>query len=157
MPAIDALRVNQLMIFLLIGRLSWRPRPYPRALAPLLLAKHPPRVLDPAFRPRCWSVTSARARRTAHSAGTSEAGHGRVVVTVERAHVDRVCGAAGRAAHPQEPITGGNGGADRRREQHRHALGLPLVPAVIRCSASSSTWASVARRPAASFSAACRR
>ena len=36
--------------------------------------------------------------------------------------------AAGRAARSQEPIAGRDGGADRRGEQHRHPLGLALVP-----------------------------
>ena len=41
--------------------------------------------------------------------------YGRVAVTVERPQVDRVRGAASRAAHPQKPIASGDGGADRGR------------------------------------------
>ena len=37
------------------------------------------------------------------------------------------CSASG-TAHPQKPIARSDSGADRRREQHRHPLGLALVP-----------------------------
>ena len=57
-----------------------------------------------------------------------EGRHGRATVPVERAEIDVAGGAAGRAARPQEPIAGRNGGADRRRKQHRHPLRLALVP-----------------------------
>jgi hypothetical protein len=49
-------------------------------------------------------------------------------VPVERPQVDIAGGAAGRAACAQEPIAGGDSGADGRREQHGHPLGLALVP-----------------------------
>ncbi len=58
----------------------------------------------------------------------NEASHSRVAVTIERAKIDCVRGAASRAAYPQKPIPGGDRGADRRREQHRHALDLALIP-----------------------------
>jgi len=58
----------------------------------------------------------------------NEAGHGRVGVTIECAQVDSLDSAASRAPHPQIPIARGDGGADRRREQHGHLLGLALVP-----------------------------
>jgi hypothetical protein len=45
-----------------------------------------------------------------------------------RPQVDVTGGAAGRTAGPQEPVAGRDGGADRGREQHRHPLGLALVP-----------------------------
>jgi hypothetical protein len=51
-----------------------------------------------------------------------------VTVPIERAQIDRVRGSAGRTPHPQKPIASGDGGADGRREQHRHALRLPIVP-----------------------------
>ena len=53
-----------------------------------------------------------------------KSGDGRTAVPVERPQVDIASGAAGRAARPQEPIAGRDGGADRGREQHRHPLGL---------------------------------
>jgi hypothetical protein len=49
-------------------------------------------------------------------------------VPVERPQVDVAGGAAGRAARTQEPIASRDGGADGRLEQHRHPLGLALVP-----------------------------
>ena len=52
-----------------------------------------------------------------------------IAVTVECPQIDRVDGPASRrAADPQKPIAGGDRGADRRREQHRHPLGLALIP-----------------------------
>jgi hypothetical protein len=45
---------------------------------------------------------------------------------VELPHV--AGGAAGWTARPQKPIAGSDGRADGWREQHRHPLGLPLVP-----------------------------
>jgi len=50
--------------------------------------------------------------------------HGGAAVPVEHPQIDVPSGAAGRAARPQEPIAGSDGGADGRREQHRHPLGL---------------------------------
>src|ERR1700738_3343806 len=52
---------------------------------------------------RNWRVRSARA---AGQRG-NKAGHGRVTVAIERAKVDRIDCSAGWAAHPQEPIAGG--------------------------------------------------
>jgi hypothetical protein len=49
-------------------------------------------------------------------------------VPIERPQVDVAGGAAGWAARPQKPIAGRDSSADRRREQHRHPLGLALVP-----------------------------
>ena len=49
-------------------------------------------------------------------------------VPIERPQVHIASGAAGRAPRPQEPITGRDGCADGRREQHWHLLGLALVP-----------------------------
>jgi putative ABC transport system substrate-binding protein len=49
-------------------------------------------------------------------------------VPVEFRQVNVASGVAGRAAHPKEPIAGRDVGANRRREQHRHPLGLTLVP-----------------------------
>jgi hypothetical protein len=49
-------------------------------------------------------------------------------VPIERPQVDVAGGAAGRAARSQEPIADGDRGADGRREQHGHTLGLALVP-----------------------------
>jgi hypothetical protein len=54
--------------------------------------------------------------------------HGHVAVTVERAQIDRVDGPARRAAYPKKPIPGSDGSADGWREQHRHSLGLTLIP-----------------------------
>jgi hypothetical protein len=39
-----------------------------------------------------------------------------------------VGGAASWTAYPQKPIARSDCGADRRREQHRHTLGLAVVP-----------------------------
>jgi DNA-binding phage protein len=47
---------------------------------------------------------------------------------VEPPQVDIASGAARRTPRPEEPIAGCDGGADRRREQHGHPLGLALVP-----------------------------
>ena len=49
-------------------------------------------------------------------------------VPIARSEVDGLRGPASRAAHPQEPTARLERAPDRRREQHRHALGLPLVP-----------------------------
>jgi len=49
-------------------------------------------------------------------------------VAIKGPQVDRLRGPAGRAAHPLEPMPRLERAADCRREQHRHALGLPLVP-----------------------------
>jgi hypothetical protein len=49
-------------------------------------------------------------------------------VPIERAKIDSLRGAAGRTAHPQEPVSASDRGADRWRKQHRHPVGLPLVP-----------------------------
>jgi hypothetical protein len=48
-------------------------------------------------------------------------------VTIDGPQVDRLRGSAGRTAHPQEPMPDLERAADRQREQHRHALRLPLV------------------------------
>jgi hypothetical protein len=97
----------------------------------------------PAFRRRCLSLRVAPARRMAHSVGKSdsnETAYRRVWMTVQRAKVNCVDSSASRAADPQEPITRGDGGADRRREQHPHSLGLArLFQAAIRRSAFSNT------------------
>src|SRR5580693_10513586 len=72
-----------------------------------------------AFRRRCWCVIAARAPRRVRSAGTGgtkaqdKAGHCRVAVAISRAQVDRIDCSAGWAAHPQEPIAGGDGDAVR--------------------------------------------
>jgi hypothetical protein len=62
------------------------------------------------------------------NSGASEGGNRGVAVPIDCAQVDVAGGAAGRTARPQEPIAGRDGGADRRGEQHRHPLGLALVP-----------------------------
>jgi hypothetical protein len=54
--------------------------------------------------------------------------YGRVVMPVEPSQVDAPGGAAGRATDPQEPMAGGDGSADLRREQRRHVSLLPRVP-----------------------------
>src|ERR1700722_6283941 len=54
--------------------------------------------------------------------------HGGAAVPIERPQVDVTGSAAGRGERSQEPIAGRDGGADRWREQHRHPLGLALVP-----------------------------
>jgi hypothetical protein len=58
----------------------------------------------------------------------NERGHLRVAVPIERPQVDVADSAAGGAARPKEPIAGRDGGTDGRREQHRHPLGLTLIP-----------------------------
>jgi hypothetical protein len=70
---------------------------------------------------RISSAMLVRDRRTS-SANGAFGRHAR------QAQVDRVRGAASRTADPQEPIARGDGGADRRREQHRHSLGMARVP-----------------------------
>ena len=64
---------------------------------------------------------SARQRR-------NEAGQRRKGMAVERPKIDGLRRTARRTAHPKEPMPCLESAADRRREQHRHALGLPLVP-----------------------------
>jgi hypothetical protein len=80
-----------------------------------------------------------------------------VAVSIERSQTRGADRSACRTAHPQQPMA--------------YAIAAPIVgensigirfdwhsfQAVIRRSASSSTWASVARRAAASLSAASRR
>jgi hypothetical protein len=79
------------------------------------------------------SWTDKRVRQTAHwdgRGGKRAPGlgrHRRAAVPIERPQADVTDGAAGRAAHPQEPITGRDGRADRPCEQHRHLLGLAFV------------------------------
>jgi hypothetical protein len=58
-----------------------------------------------------------------------ETSHGRIAMSIERAQVDRVRGAAGWAAHPQEPKTRGDRAAPARsisrlggRRFHKTAL-----------------------------------
>jgi hypothetical protein len=87
-----------------------------------------------AFHPRCRSMTAARARRTrirpARAAGQrgNETAHCRIGMAIKSAQINATRRTARRASHPQKPIPRCDGGADRRREQHRHALGLALVP-----------------------------
>jgi hypothetical protein len=50
------------------------------------------------------------------------------MMTIKLAQIERLRGAASRVANPQEPVPGGEGRADRRREQHRHGRLLPRVP-----------------------------
>jgi hypothetical protein len=69
-------------------------------------------------------VRPARSARQCRGKGR----HGRAAVPIERPQIDVAGGAAGGAARPQEPIAGCDGRADCRREQHRHPLGLALVP-----------------------------
>ena len=49
-------------------------------------------------------------------------------MAVECAQVDCAGHPTSRASHPNKPVARRHCGADRRREQHRHLLGLPLVP-----------------------------
>ena len=49
-------------------------------------------------------------------------------VAIEGPQIDRLGRAAGRTAHPKEPMPRLESAADRRREQHWHALGLPFIP-----------------------------
>jgi hypothetical protein len=70
---------------------------------------------------RIGATRSARQRR-------DEARERRVVVPVDQTKIDRGFGTAGRAADPQEPVLCRDRRANRRREQHRHPLGLALVP-----------------------------
>src|SRR5271167_3172532 len=49
-------------------------------------------------------------------------------MAIERPQVNPARRPAGRAAHPQEPIPRGYGGADRWREQQGHLPSLALVP-----------------------------
>jgi hypothetical protein len=72
-------------------------------------------------------------------------------MTIQCAQVDRVDRSASRAAHPQEPITGRDRGADRGEKIIGARNAWRSFQAAIRRSPSSSTWASVARRVAASF------
>ena len=71
-----------------------------------------------------WRVRSARPARQRRD----EIRHRSVVMTIWRAQINRISRAAGRAAHPEIPIVRSYHGADRRREQHGHPLGLALVP-----------------------------
>jgi hypothetical protein len=91
-------------------------------------ARHVELVGDATFRQahelgerRIWPTRSAGQRG-------NEARHRRVGVPVERAEIDRLRRAARWAPHPKEPIARGRGGADRRREQHRHVPFLAGVP-----------------------------
>ena len=49
-------------------------------------------------------------------------------VAIEGPQIDGLGRAAGRTAHPQEPMPSLERAADRRRERHRHALGPPFIP-----------------------------
>jgi hypothetical protein len=99
-----------------------------------LIAENPTRVLFAHLvsdaRPRQAHELRERRVRPARATrqGGYEARHCRVAVAIERAEVEGLYGAAGRAPHPQEPIACGDRRPDRRREQHRHALRLALVP-----------------------------
>jgi hypothetical protein len=70
---------------------------------------------------RVRAAGSARQRR-------NEAGQRRKGMAVERPKIDGLGRTARRTAHPKEPMPCLESAADRRREQHWHALGLPLVP-----------------------------
>jgi hypothetical protein len=54
--------------------------------------------------------------------------HRGVGVPIECAEINRLRRAARRAPYSKEPIARGHGGADRRREQHRHVPFLPGIP-----------------------------
>jgi hypothetical protein len=87
-------------------------------------------------------------RVTAPRTGTArqrrnEASQRREGMAVDRPKIDRLCRAAGRTAHPQEPMPCLERAADRRREQHRHALGLPFIP---RCRAAAAEEEAAAKR-----------
>jgi hypothetical protein len=49
-------------------------------------------------------------------------------MAIDRPKIDGLGRAAGRTAHLQEPMPCLERAADRRQEQHRHALGLPFIP-----------------------------
>jgi hypothetical protein len=70
---------------------------------------------------RMLAAGSARQRR-------NEGGQRREGVAVERPKIDRMCRTASRTTYPKEPMPHLESAADRRREQHRHPLGLPLIP-----------------------------
>jgi hypothetical protein len=70
---------------------------------------------------RVRAAGSARQRR-------NEAGQRRKGMAVERPKIDGLGPTARRTAHPEEPMPCLESAADRRREQHWHALSLPLVP-----------------------------
>jgi hypothetical protein len=70
---------------------------------------------------RVWPTGAARQH-------WNEATDRRPWVAIEGPQIDRVCRAECWTAHPQEPLPRLERTADRRREQHRHALGLPFIP-----------------------------
>jgi hypothetical protein len=83
---------------------------------------------DAAFRQaNDFGERRVRAAGSARRRG-NKSRHGRAVVPIERAEIDGAGGAAGRAACPQEPISGLDRRAACRRKQRRHPLCLALVP-----------------------------
>jgi hypothetical protein len=102
--------------------------------ARISFAKHPPCVLLAHFvgnaGPRKSHELGERRVRPARPARQrrNKAGHGSIRMAVECPQIDRIDGPTRRAANPQKPIASGNGGADGRREQHWHSLGLSFVP-----------------------------
>jgi hypothetical protein len=70
---------------------------------------------------RVWAAGTARQRWDE----TADRGPG---VTIEGPQIDRLRRAAGRRAHPKEPLSCLERAADRWREQHRHAFALPYIP-----------------------------
>ena len=62
------------------------------------------------------------------SAGLAPLRMRREGMAIDRPQIDGLGRAAGRTAHPQEPMPCLERAADRWREQHWHALGLPFIP-----------------------------
>jgi hypothetical protein len=79
------------------------------------------RVADELGEWSVWPTAAARER-------WDEAADRGPWVTIEGSKIDRLCCAACWTAHPKEPVPRLKSAADRRREQHRHALGLALIP-----------------------------
>jgi len=63
-------------------------------------------------------------------------------MAVDRPQIDGLSRVAGRAAHPKEPMPRLESAADRRREQHWNALGLPFIP---RCDEAAGVFENLGR------------
>jgi len=74
-----------------------------------------------------------------------EASQRREGMAVDRPKIDGLRRMAGRTAHPKEPMPRLESAADRWREQHWHALGLPFIP---RCDEAAGVFEDLGLGPA---------